>query len=56
MPDQKELPKLIPPHGGYRELQSYQMSEFDVGILLKRQKEITRQSLLVENLHCLGKI
>ena len=26
MPDQS-TPKLIPPHGGYRELQSYQMSE-----------------------------
>ncbi len=27
MTDQKESPQLIPPHGGYRELQSYQMSE-----------------------------
>jgi four helix bundle suffix protein len=27
MTDQKEGPKLIPAHGGYRELQSYQMSE-----------------------------
>ena len=27
MTDQKELPQLIPPHGGYRELQSYQMAE-----------------------------
>jgi len=27
MPDQKEKPQLIPPHGGYRELQSYQMAE-----------------------------
>ncbi len=27
MTDQKEPPQLIPPHGGYRELQSYQMSE-----------------------------
>ena len=27
MTDQKKLPQLIPPHGGYRELQSYQMSE-----------------------------
>ncbi len=27
MTDQKELPQLIPPHGGYRTLQSYQMSE-----------------------------
>jgi len=26
MPDQS-IPKLIPPHGGYRDLQSYQMSE-----------------------------
>ena len=25
--DQKEFPQLIPPHGGYRELQSYQMAE-----------------------------
>jgi len=27
MTDQKEFPQLIPPHGGYRELQSYQMAE-----------------------------
>ena len=27
MPDQKESPRIIPPHGGYRELQSYQMAE-----------------------------
>ncbi|HDO26193.1 MAG TPA: four helix bundle protein [Nitrospirae bacterium] len=27
MTDRKDIPKLIPPHGGYRELQSYQMSE-----------------------------
>ncbi len=27
MPDPKESPRLIPPHGGYRELQSYQMAE-----------------------------
>ena len=27
MTDAKELPQLIPPHGGYRELQSYQMAE-----------------------------
>ncbi len=27
MADRKEPPQLIPPHGGYRELQSYQMSE-----------------------------
>ncbi|HHT9106147.1 MAG TPA: four helix bundle suffix domain-containing protein [Candidatus Wujingus californicus] len=27
MIDQKEFPQLIPPHGGYRKLQSYKMSE-----------------------------
>ena len=27
MTDQKDFPQLIPPHGGYRELQSYKMSE-----------------------------
>ena len=27
MPNPKEFPQLIPPHGGYRDLQSYQMSE-----------------------------
>ncbi len=27
MADQKEPPQLIPPHGGYQELQSYQMAE-----------------------------
>ena len=27
MTDQKESPRLIPPHGGYRDLQSYQMAE-----------------------------
>jgi four helix bundle suffix protein len=27
MPNQKEFPQLIPPHGGYRELQSYKMAE-----------------------------
>ncbi len=27
MTDPKELPQLIPPHGGYRDLQSYQMAE-----------------------------
>lgn len=27
MTDQQESHKLIPPHGGYRDLQSYQMSE-----------------------------
>ncbi len=27
MPDPNNSPRLIPPHGGYRELQSYQMAE-----------------------------
>jgi four helix bundle suffix protein len=27
MTDQKESPRIIPPHGGYRELQSYRMAE-----------------------------
>ncbi|MBI3753019.1 MAG: four helix bundle protein [Deltaproteobacteria bacterium] len=27
MPNPKDFPQLIPPHGGYRELQSYKMSE-----------------------------
>ncbi len=27
MTTQKEFPQLIPPHGGYRELQSYRMAE-----------------------------
>lgn len=27
MTDRKEFPQLIPPHGGYRELQSYRMAE-----------------------------
>ena len=27
MTDQNESPQIIPPHGGYRELQSYQMAE-----------------------------
>ena len=27
MPDQKDSPPLIPPHGGYRDLKSYQMAE-----------------------------
>ena len=27
MTEQKEFPELIPPHGGYRELQSYRMAE-----------------------------
>jgi len=27
MTDKQKSPQLIPPHGGYRELQSYQMSE-----------------------------
>jgi hypothetical protein len=35
MTDQKELHHLIPPHGGYRELQSYQMAEivFDATVV-----------------------
>jgi len=35
MTDQKEPPRLIPPHGGYRELQSYQMAEivFDATVV-----------------------
>jgi four helix bundle suffix protein len=27
MTDEKEFPRVIPPHGGYRELKSYQMAE-----------------------------
>ena len=27
MTDQKDFPQLIPPHGGYRDLKSYQMAE-----------------------------
>ncbi len=27
IPNPKQLPQLIPPHGGYRDLKSYQMSE-----------------------------
>ncbi|HSB79957.1 MAG TPA: four helix bundle suffix domain-containing protein [Candidatus Methylomirabilis sp.] len=27
MPDRKEPPRIIPPHGGYRDLKSYQMAE-----------------------------
>jgi hypothetical protein len=27
MPDQQDPPGLIPPHGGYRDLKSYQMAE-----------------------------
>jgi four helix bundle suffix protein len=27
MADQSEYPRIIPPHGGYRQLQSYQMAE-----------------------------
>lgn len=27
MTERKETPTLIPPHGGYRDLKSYQMSE-----------------------------
>ncbi|MFH1091761.1 MAG: four helix bundle protein, partial [Pseudomonadota bacterium] len=35
MTDPKDLPQLIPPHGGYRELQSYRMAEivFDATIV-----------------------
>jgi restriction system protein len=35
MADQTEIPRLIPPHGGYRELQSYQMAEivFDATVI-----------------------
>lgn len=35
MTGQKEFPPLIPPHGGYRELQSYQMTEivFDATVV-----------------------
>jgi restriction system protein len=34
MTNHNEFPQLIPPHGGYRELQSYQMAEivFDATI------------------------
>lgn len=56
MPGQKEPPKLIPAHGGYRELQSYQMVDIDGGILLESPKGITRQSIFVKNLYCLGKL
>ncbi len=27
MPDHGDLPRLVPPHGGYRDLKSYQMAE-----------------------------
>src|SRR5574337_1381220 len=27
MPDREEPPRIIPPHGGYRDLRSYQMAE-----------------------------
>ncbi len=27
MPDQEDPPRIIPPHGGYRDLRSYQMAE-----------------------------
>jgi len=27
MPDREEPPRVIPPHGGYRDLKSYQMAE-----------------------------
>ena len=35
MPEGKEPPRIIPPHGGYRELQSYQMAEivFDATVV-----------------------
>ncbi len=35
MPDPAESPQLIPPHGGYRELRSYQMAEivFDATVV-----------------------
>src|SRR5512136_475975 len=35
MPDQKDFPELIPPHGGYRDLQSYRMAEivFDATVV-----------------------
>lgn len=35
MTDKKESPQLIPPHGGYRQLQSYQMAEivFDATVV-----------------------
>ena len=35
MTDQKDFPQLIPPHGGYRELQFYQMAEivFDATVI-----------------------
>lgn len=42
MPDQKERPILIPPHGGYRDLQPYQVAGIDREILLKSQKGITK--------------
>jgi four helix bundle suffix protein len=35
MADQEESPRIIPPHGGYRELQSYRMAEivFDATVV-----------------------
>ena len=35
MTDQEEPPRIIPPHGGYRDLQSYQMAEivFDATVI-----------------------
>lgn len=35
MPDSQDLPQLIPPHGGYRDLKSYQMAEiiFDATLM-----------------------
>jgi restriction system protein len=45
MPEQKEPPHLIPPHGGYRELQSYKMAEivFD-GTVVFCDRFINRRS------------
>jgi len=45
MTDQKEFPQLIPPHGGYRELQSYKMSEivYDATVVFCN-RFITRRS------------
>ena len=56
MPDRQESLQIIPSHGRYRLLRSYQMEEIDGGILLKSPKGITRQSLFAKNLHCLGKL
>ena len=37
-PKETDSPQLIPPHGGYRELQSYQMAEivFDATVVFLR--------------------